>query len=159
MASAHMRLRSYQQPREIYSFSDNLSDTPDKLQSKCRRRPVRLQHWFDECLSQPNDAGDKMSSQSRFGRSGRDIINCMSSMAWLIFLVFLLTVAGSLTLVFITVKYYWGERGTPPLTGEARRQQRERELRQRARQIELSRKNPRPLRGPSFWDNTKNGSK
>lgn len=83
----------------------------------------------------------------------------MSNMAWLIFLVLLLTAAGSLTLVLITVKYYWGERGTPPLTGEARRQQRERELRERERQIELSKRNPRPLRSPSFWDNSKNSSK
>lgn len=83
----------------------------------------------------------------------------MSNMAWLIFLVVLLTAAGSLTLVFITVKYYWGERGTPPPVGEARRQQKELELRQRARQIELSGKRPRPLRNPSFWDNSRNSSK
>jgi hypothetical protein len=83
----------------------------------------------------------------------------MSSMAWLIVLVLLLTVVGSLTLVFITVKYYWGERGTAPLTGDARRQQRDRELRERARQIELSAQRPREERSPSFWDNTKKTSR
>lgn len=91
--------------------------------------------------------------------AGGHIIICMSSVAWLIFLVVLLTAAGSLTLGFITVRYYWGERGTPPPKGEARRQQKELELRQRARQIELIEKRPRPLRSPSFWDNRKNSSK
>ena len=79
----------------------------------------------------------------------------MSSFGWIIFLVILLTLLGSLTLLFITVKYYWGERGTPPLTGKQRREQREEELRLRAKQIELAEKTPRKTRKPSFWDNTK----
>ena len=79
----------------------------------------------------------------------------MSSFAWMILLVLLLTVLGTLTLVFITVKYYRGERGAPPLTGEQRRQQREEELRLRAKQIERAEKNPVTPRRPDFWDNTK----
>lgn len=79
----------------------------------------------------------------------------MSSLVWLITLVILLTIIGSATLIFITVKYYWGARGTPPLTGEARRQMREEELRLRARQIEQLRNNPIPTRKPDFWDNSK----
>lgn len=70
-------------------------------------------------------------------------------------LVLLLTVLGSLTLLFITIKYYWGERGTPPVTGEQKRRQKEEELRLRAKQIERSRKNPRKTRSGSFWDNQK----
>ena len=79
----------------------------------------------------------------------------MSSFAWMILLVLLLTVLGTLTLVFITVKYYWGERGAPPLTGEQRRQHREEELRLRAKQIERAEKTPVIPRRPDFWDNTK----
>lgn len=72
----------------------------------------------------------------------------MSNLAWLIFLVSLLTILGSVTLIFITVKYYWGERGTPPLTGEAKRLKQEEELRLRAKQIELAEKNKWPTRPP-----------
>ena len=79
----------------------------------------------------------------------------MSSFAWMILLVLLLTVLGTVTLVFITVRYYWGERGVPPLTGEQRRLQREEELRLRAKQIERAEKTPVTPRRPSFWDNTK----
>lgn len=79
----------------------------------------------------------------------------MSSLAWVIILVLLLTVLGSLTLLFITVKYYWGERGTPPLSGAARMAQREEELRLRAKQIEELKKQPRKPRSESFLDNTK----
>lgn len=82
----------------------------------------------------------------------------MSSFAWLIVLVGLLTLVGSLTLVFITVRYYWGERGTPPLVGEERRRQREEELRLRARQIEHSARHPRETRSESFLDNRKRGA-
>lgn len=67
----------------------------------------------------------------------------------------LLTVLGSVTLLLITVKYYWGERGAPPLTGEERRKQREEELRRRAKQIEHAEKNPIVTRKQDFWDNTK----
>lgn len=83
----------------------------------------------------------------------------MSGFAWMIFIVFLLTLLGSLTLILITVKYYWGERGAPPLTGEEKRRKREAELRLRAGQIEQSRKNPWKTRSSSFWDNRKISSK
>ncbi|HEX9960045.1 MAG TPA: hypothetical protein VGB00_03885 [Pyrinomonadaceae bacterium] len=66
-----------------------------------------------------------------------------------------LTVLGTLTLGFITVKYYWGERGTPPLKGEERRRQREEELRLRARQFEYAKQNPIATRKTDFWDNSK----
>ena len=79
----------------------------------------------------------------------------MSSIAWIIVVSLILAVVGSLTLIFITVKYYWGERGTPPLTGAARRRQKEEELRIRAKQIENVAKNPRVTRKSSFWDNSK----
>ncbi len=79
----------------------------------------------------------------------------MSSFAWIIILVGLLTLLGSLTLLFLTLKYYWGERGTPPLTGEERRRQKEEELKLRAKQIELAERSPIVLRKPEFWDNTK----
>ncbi len=79
----------------------------------------------------------------------------MSSFAWILIVVLVLTLVGSLTLLLITVKYYWGERGAPPLTGEQRRMQREEELRLRAKQIEHAEKNPVVTRKPSFWDNTK----
>jgi hypothetical protein len=79
----------------------------------------------------------------------------MSSFAWMILLVLMLTALGTLALVFVTVKYYWGERGAPPLTGEQRRRQREDELRLRAKQIERAEKNPVTPRRPDFWDNTK----
>jgi hypothetical protein len=79
----------------------------------------------------------------------------MSSFAWIITLVGVLTLIGSGVLVFITVKYYWGDRGTRPPTGEARRLQREEELRLRARQIEYSEKHPREARPAGFWDNRK----
>ena len=73
----------------------------------------------------------------------------------MIVLVLLLTLLGTAILVFITVKYYWGERGTPPLTGAERRKQLEEELRLRAKQIENAERNPIVTRKPSFWDNTK----
>jgi hypothetical protein len=79
----------------------------------------------------------------------------MSSFAWIIVLVVLLTLLGTSTLVFITMKYYWGERGTPPLTGEERRRQKEEELKLRAKQIELAETKPIVTRRPDFWDNTK----
>ena len=79
----------------------------------------------------------------------------MSSFALIIVLVLILTALGTLTLLFITLKYYWGERGKPPLSGDARRLQREDELRLRARQIEIAAKYPRATRKSSFWDNGK----
>jgi len=79
----------------------------------------------------------------------------MSNFSWILILVFLLTLLGTGTLVFITLKYYWGERGTPPLTGKERRRQKEEELRLRAKQIEHAEKNPITPRRSDFWDNTK----
>jgi hypothetical protein len=79
----------------------------------------------------------------------------MSNSVWVIILALILTLLGTLTLILITVKFYWGERGTPPLTGEARRQQKEEELRRRVKQIEYSKQNPIATRKSSFWDNSK----
>lgn len=83
----------------------------------------------------------------------------MSANAWVIFIVSLLTILGTLALLLFTLKYYWGERGKPPLKGDARRRQREEELKLRAAQIEQSKKNPWKTRSPDFWDNSKNSSK
>lgn len=83
----------------------------------------------------------------------------MSNFALMITLVLILTTLGSVILIFITVKYYWGERGAPPPTGEARRRKKEEELALRARQIELSKKNPRETRNSNFFDNRKSSAK
>jgi hypothetical protein len=79
----------------------------------------------------------------------------MSTGTLLIVIMLALTLLGCGILVFITVKYYWGERGTPPLTGEARRMQKERELQLRAKQIELAKRTRRAPRSPDFFDNRK----
>jgi hypothetical protein len=79
----------------------------------------------------------------------------MSSFAWMIVLVSILTLVGTATLILITVKYYWGARGTPPLTGAEYQRQKEKELRLRAMQFEAAAKNPRATRKSSFWDNSK----
>lgn len=79
----------------------------------------------------------------------------MSNFAWIILLVLILTIIGTLTLVFVTVRYYWADRGVPPLKGEEKRQARENELRLRSRQIENSEKHPIVTRKSSFWDNGK----
>lgn len=81
----------------------------------------------------------------------------MSSMAWLFVLVGALTLLGSAALFFSTVKYYWGERGRPPLTGEERRRQKELELQLRRKQIEYAERHPIAPRGPDFFDNRKRG--
>ncbi|HEX6278777.1 MAG TPA: hypothetical protein VFZ49_02060 [Pyrinomonadaceae bacterium] len=70
-------------------------------------------------------------------------------------LVLLLTLLGSAVLLFITVRYYWGERGVPPATGEARRKQKEEELRLRKKQIAYVESHPRTTRSSSFFDNRK----
>lgn len=70
-----------------------------------------------------------------------------------------LTGLGTLVLLLITVKYYWGERGTPPLTGEERRRQKEEELRLRAKQIEYSKTHRWETRSPDFFDNSKSAAK
>ena len=64
--------------------------------------------------------------------------------------VLMLTGLGTATLVFITVKYYWGERGTPPPTGAERRRQRGEELTLRAKQIEHPKQNPISNRRPEL---------
>ena len=79
----------------------------------------------------------------------------MSGYIGILIIVGTLTALGAGTLLFITLKYYWGERGTPPLKREQRRQAREEELRLRAKQIEYSKNNPIPTRKGSFWDNSK----
>ena len=38
----------------------------------------------------------------------------MSNFAWMIILTLILTALGTLVLLLITLKYYWGARGTPP---------------------------------------------
>lgn len=79
----------------------------------------------------------------------------MSNLAWIFILVLLLTLLGSLTLLLVTVRYYWGERGTPPATGELRRLEKEAELELRAKQIERAKQTPVRPRNPDFWDNRK----
>ena len=79
----------------------------------------------------------------------------MSSLAWIIVVVLVLTLLGSSALLFVTVKYYWGIRGEPPATGEERRKQKEAELAMRVRQFALSEQRPVKPRNPSFWNNRK----
>ena len=79
----------------------------------------------------------------------------MTNFGWILLITILAGLVGTLVLVFITVKYYWGERGTPPPTGKRRRELREEELRRRARQIEWAQKHPRQTRKDSFFDNSK----
>jgi hypothetical protein len=79
----------------------------------------------------------------------------MSSAAMIAIIVLALTMLGTLALAFVTIKYYWGQRGTPPLTGDERRRQKEEELRMRAKQIEHAAKHPVKPRKADFWDNSK----
>lgn len=81
----------------------------------------------------------------------------MGTPGTIVFFMVILTIVGSTALLLATLKYYWGERGTPPLEGEAKRIAREKELAARAKQIEHSRSNPRKPRPESFWDNRKGG--
>ena len=62
---------------------------------------------------------------------------------------------GSLALLLVTLKYYWGTRGAPPASREVRRQMREEEIRLRAAQIEYAKTHPVKPRNPDFWDNRK----
>ena len=71
----------------------------------------------------------------------------------------ILTILGVLVMLLITLKYYWGTRGTPPATGAARRRQKEEELKLRAKQIEHSRRNRWETRSSDFFDNRKSSSK
>ena len=79
----------------------------------------------------------------------------MSSMTWMLIIVGALTLLGSAALFFTTVKYYWGERGRPPLTGEERGRQKEKELELRRKQLEYADTHPIPPRNPNFLDNRK----
>ena len=83
----------------------------------------------------------------------------MSNFAWIITLTLILTALGTLVLLFITVKYYWGARGTPPATGAQKRLQKEEELILRAKQIEQSKKTRWETRSSDFFDNRKNSAK
>lgn len=83
----------------------------------------------------------------------------MSGLGWVIIIVLTLTLLGTLALLLFTLKYYWGTRGKPPLTGDARKRQKEEELKLRAAQIEHSKRNPWKTRSPNFFDNRKNSSK
>lgn len=79
----------------------------------------------------------------------------MSGFFEILTVVGILTALGAGSLIFVTLKYYWGERGTPPLYREERHKKRQEELRLRARQIEYSKRNPIVTRKASFWDNSK----
>lgn len=79
----------------------------------------------------------------------------MSNLTLVLLLVLALTLLGSGALLFVTLKYYWADRGKPPATGEERRKQYEEELERRAAQIEYARTHPVKPRKPSFWDNSK----
>lgn len=79
----------------------------------------------------------------------------MSNLTLVLLVVLALTLLGSGALFFVTVKYYWADRGHPPLTGEERRKQHQEELKRRAAQIEYARTHPVKPRSPSFWDNSK----
>ncbi|HEY0657080.1 MAG TPA: hypothetical protein VGD05_01325 [Pyrinomonadaceae bacterium] len=49
----------------------------------------------------------------------------MSNYIWMIIIVLGLTLAGILILGFMVMRYYWGERGTPPPSAAERRRLRE----------------------------------
>jgi len=83
----------------------------------------------------------------------------MSNFAWIITLTLILTALGTLVLLLITVKYYWGARGTPPATGAQKRLQKEEELQLRAKQIEQSKKTRWETRSSDFFDNRKSSAK
>ena len=52
-----------------------------------------------------------------------------SSLIWIIVIVLGLTILGTLALGSVTIFYYWGARGKPPLTTEQRRLLKEEEAR------------------------------
>ncbi len=83
----------------------------------------------------------------------------MSGFVWMIILTLILTALGTLVLLLVTLKYYWGTRGTPPATGEQKRQQKEEELRLRAKQIEHSQTTRWETRNSNFFDNRKSSAK
>ncbi len=49
----------------------------------------------------------------------------MSNYFWMFIIVSALTLAGILILGFMVMRYYWGERGTPPPSAAERRRLRE----------------------------------
>jgi hypothetical protein len=79
----------------------------------------------------------------------------MSNLTLILVVTGLLTLLGSAALFLVTVKYYWGERGTAPPTGEERRRLKREELERRQKQLEYSEKHPREPRSPDFFDNRK----
>ena len=52
----------------------------------------------------------------------------MSNYVWMILIVGCLTFAGIVIQSFLVLRYYWGERGTPPPCREERKRLREKEL-------------------------------
>jgi hypothetical protein len=79
----------------------------------------------------------------------------VSSVFSIFVIVGLLTLIGSLSLAIFAYRYYWGVRGAPPLTGEARRLQKQKELQERALQIKYAEANPPKPRSLNFWNNQK----
>lgn len=70
----------------------------------------------------------------------------MATFGYVLLIVTLLTVLGSATLILIVLRYYWGDRGKPPLYGEARRIQKEKELKEREAQLRHAERNKWPKR-------------
>ncbi len=60
----------------------------------------------------------------------------MNNYVLMILIVLALTVLGTATLGFITIKYYWGERGTPPLSAAERKRLREEQVNNGKRKME-----------------------
>jgi hypothetical protein len=58
----------------------------------------------------------------------------MSNFVWIILIVGCLTFVGIVIQSFLVLRYYWGERGTPPPNREERRRLREKEFDTRQRQ-------------------------
>jgi len=58
----------------------------------------------------------------------------MSNYVWMILIVGCLTFVGVFIQGFLVLRYYWGERGTPPPSREERRRLREKEIDLRKRQ-------------------------
>lgn len=79
----------------------------------------------------------------------------MSSFAWMIVITLILTAVGTGILLFVTLKYYWGVRGTPPPDREERRARQLEERKQRARQIEYAESHKWEARSQDFFDNSK----
>jgi hypothetical protein len=63
----------------------------------------------------------------------------MWNYVWMILIVLCLTFVGVIIQGFLVLRYYWGERGTPPPNREERGRLREKELKMRNQR--LSKKN------------------